>query len=770
MQRTIFTWLKSLLPDSCALGLLVILGLVPFAMLFTSQPFIYGDNSFHYAEFYYALTQPILANGQLIHWNPDWFAGIPEFQFYPVGFVIFGILLYSLSFHLLSIGFLYNLLLLIALIFPAIAGYLLIRKLGFHYIAAFFSGLFLLILPNFGIAGGFYYGVFIGLFSSRIAFGLGLISLWFGINLFAHPERYRYAVGIAISLALTILFHPDLLAIPIAFLAALLIGLYTRNKQAVKPFLKSITIPIIIGVGLTGFWLIPMLANHGYTASMQIWSNKIRFTPDLTGLGNLIQSLWHRNTDKFIIGFFCCSILYALNPKNSRNNEGFLAALMITPGIILIGIIIIKYLVMGLFQITAIDPARLIDGITVYLILGAGIGFYQLIELTYRYLVQWKQNLKSKLIGSITLFLLFIMFYYASFRIIYVYFDFPKMFYRNPFLPYILKNYQLDELWKKLAEDKIPINPSEQSRKFIPSNSESKVGNRNNFESLIRNHQLAIEEGRILITAIGLSVKGMPIYFKSQALCLTPIYTGLSRAKSRGRQIIGGTNAPFYPIASYLYFGKKPPLVIQTEADKFDNRSLLGIPWEQMEESRLLDFCRRLNITDIVVNQNEDKVLEFFSRSTSFRLAQEIDEFKIYSIPNYTPSWIEYDSTKADISVTSFTADSISLSVTSVVTATPILVKVAYYPCWKAVLVNSASRFRGNDVIPAKAGIQSAIAVSSDEIGLMHLVLPPGENYQVQLQYQRTGAETIGYLISIFSFLVLLSYSLVSHRKKSLPK
>ncbi|MDI6784580.1 MAG: hypothetical protein QME64_10870, partial [bacterium] len=677
------------------------------------------------AEFYSALTQTSIFSGHLVHWNPYWFAGIPELQFYPIGFVLLGFFIYTFSLHLIPIGLLYNLQLLFALIFPSIAGYLLLRRLKFDYIAAFFSGLFLLILTHIGLAGGFFYGVIIGLTNSRIALGMSLMVLWFSIKLIKQPSNYRNMIGVVITLALIILFHPDQLAFPIAFLISLILLSHFIKRESFSQSLKTIFLPIIIAIGLTAFWLVPMLAHHGYTSSMQVWSNKIKFTADWNGLVALFNTLWNRETDKYLIFLYFCSIPYFFNPKTDLNKKLYLAALMVTPLVILLGILAIKYLGIGLLQITTIDPARLIDGVAVYIILVAGIGLYQVLESTYRHLAVWKEHWNHKLIGLVSLSILFFSLYYASFRIIHVYFGYPKIFQNNAWLSYIVKSYQLDELWKYLKNTKHQTSDSK------------------------------IESGRILITAIGLPVKGLPGNFKTQALCLTPLYTG--------RQIIGGLNTPFYPVASYFYFGKKPPLVIRMEADKLDNRSLLGIPWEQMDEPTVYTFCTKLNITSIVVNRNEDKVVTFFSHSSTFRLEKEIDEFQIYSVANYVPSWIEYDTTKGNIQVVSFEEDSITLSVQSAAMEVPSLIKIAYYPCWKAYLIKSkiqtdyAKAPSVKNFIPKKSGPNSKIEITADEIGLMHLILPQGEKYQVELVYQSGWVEKIGWgitYLSIFSILI----------------
>jgi hypothetical protein len=709
MNRIWAGYLRPYLTDIILSLVLAAIGLISFRMLISVSPFLYGDHPVHYYTFSYALQNSFLTHYRLIDWNPNWFAGFPALQFYPPGLTLVGMGIYFLGFGLLSIGLIYNLLILITLIFPAVSTYWSMRSLGFEIIPSFFSALFFLILTYIGSAGGFYYGVIIGLTSSRIALGLFPLVLAFAINHIYNPNKLWISLGFAISLALTVLFHPDHIFFPLIGIVAVILVLHIAHIRSIFQSLKLLLFPIILAAGLSAFWWLPLLIQHNYIAAMQVWSFKYKLSQDLSGLFALFTGLWDRDTNKFILLLYLVAIPYLFRKTAKSKEKSIFIALLLTPIFILVFILFVQFVVIGIGKLYLFDPARLIDGVYASIILVSGLGVYYILESAYRFLGNWKESIRHKVGALVFLALIFSILYFTSFRL-QIFYRYPGIFNPNAFSNYIDQSYQLPELWNYLQHD---------------------------------------SPGRILFTAIGVPIKGIPANFKAQLMALTPKYTG--------RQIIGGVNTPFYPVASYLYFGQKTP-VIHIEADKFDNRSLFGTPWEQMEQSQLTEFCKKLNITDIVVNRNEDKVIDFFNRSSSFRLAQEIDDFKIYTIPDYVPNWIEFDISKADILVTSFKANTITLSVNSATTTIPVLVKMAYYPCWKVFLINSAIR-----------NPQSAINISADEIGLMHLVLPQGERYQIELIYRTSWAEKVGWIITFLSIIAIIASSFISKRKKSIP-
>jgi hypothetical protein len=718
--------------DLISLILLFAIGLAAFNFLFNAQPFIYDDNSFHYFTLHYAVTQSIPVHHRLIDWNPYWFAGIPELQFYPPGSILSGIFLYYLFLTLVPIGQIYNFILLFALLFPVITSYYLLRKANFPIIASFFTALFFLILLELGNASGVFYGVLVGLTNSRIALGFYPLILWFGIkNLGAKPKK-RNIAGLAVLLAISLLCHPYHIFLPIFGLIAQIYAFKRTRLCSLRKSIKTFGLAILLGFGLSAFWWLPLFIRHNFVSSLQIWSGQGAVNQFQALLG-LLSSLAEGKTNLFFLLLYLVSAISLLNPNQPVRQKAILAGLVVTPLFMLAFLIFVELILIPVFHFYFLDVVRLKDGFFFSMILTSGIAIYQIVakckiniaNFKFKMLFAKFEMKRSYLLISFVFLLIILIgiIWYTGMHL-WNFYDFTQGYAKIGFLPKMVKEYQLDELWSYL------------------------------YKSAIRNPQSAIDSGRILFTASSLKYKELPAQFQTHIMSLTPIYTG--------RQIISGLNTPFYTVASYLFFGKKAPLVIRTEADSLDNQSLLGIPWEQMDEPRFLDFCKKMNITSIVTNRNEDKVNAFFNRSSTFRLAQEIDEFKIYDIPSYISSWIEYDTSKvypeifgANIQVVSFSENRVTLSVQSAGAPIPVVVKIAYYPCWKAYLKKfkvQSSKFKTE--------------ITTDDIGLINLVLPKGTNYQVELVYQNSRAENLGWILTITSFIAIGLILYISRRKK----
>lgn len=687
--------------DIICLIVLLAIALTTFSFLFNSQPFIYDDNSFHYFTFHYAVTQSIPIHHRLIDWNPYWFAGIPELQFYPPGSIFIGIFLYYLCLTLVPIGQIYNLVLLFALLFPVVTSYYLLRKTEFTIFASFFTAFAFLILLELGNASGVFYGVLVGLTNSRIALGFYPLILWFGIkNLIAKPRK-RNIAGLAILFAISLLCHPYHIFLPICGLIAQIYAFKRTRLCSLRQSIKVFGLAILLGFGLSAFWWLPLLIRHNFVSSLQIWSGggtELQFQ----SLIGLLSSLAAGKTNFFYLILYLISALSLLNPNQPFRQKAILAGMVVTPLLMLGFLIFVQIILIPVFHFYFLDVVRLKDGFYFAVIITSGIGIYALLEYGYKKLKETSGTIPKYVfqIIAMIIFILTLIVLISQILLIGPFYNFSRGYAKIGFLPTMVIEYQLDNLWAYLNK------------------------------SAVHNLQLEMDSGRILFTASSLKYKNLPAQFQTHIMSLTPIYTD--------RQIIGGLNTPFYTVASYLFFGKKAPIVIRTEADSLDNKSLFGIPWDQMQEPIFAEFCKKLNITDFVVNRNEDNVIAFFSRCSTFKLEKEIDEFQIYTSLNYEPNWIEYDKAIAEISVTAFKPDSITLAVNSAATSVPVLIKLAYYPCWYA--------YFGNTRIP----------ITTDEIGLMQLVLPQGNRYQINLVYQLDWVERFGWIISCIAFALMI--------------
>ena len=105
------------------------------------------------------------------HWNPGWWAGYAELQYYPPLFFYLGYALHGLALGLASPGTLYLILVWLVFLLPAATTYaLLARTLGSGWAAL--PAAFLALLISAGSRSGAEEGVRWGLVAARLGWGL----------------------------------------------------------------------------------------------------------------------------------------------------------------------------------------------------------------------------------------------------------------------------------------------------------------------------------------------------------------------------------------------------------------------------------------------------------------------------------------------------------------------------------------------------------------------------------------------------------------------
>src|SRR5713101_6796961 len=95
-------------------------------------------------------------------WNPDWWAGYPELQFYPPGFAYAGALLQRASVNALSVSAAYQALVWIAYLAPGLTAFLALARLlrsGWLALPGAFVALTLSAGTTSGVEGGVHIGM-----------------------------------------------------------------------------------------------------------------------------------------------------------------------------------------------------------------------------------------------------------------------------------------------------------------------------------------------------------------------------------------------------------------------------------------------------------------------------------------------------------------------------------------------------------------------------------------------------------------------------------
>lgn len=193
-------------------------------------------------------------------WNPGWWTGYPELQFYPPGFAYAGALLHYATLTSLSVPATYQTLLWIAYLAPGLTTFLaLARILGNGWLAL--PAAFVALTFSAGTASGVEGGVHIGMVGARLAWALLPLLL---LVLVRWIEDGGPAPSLAVPiLAAIVLTHPAQL--PAAFVLVLLAAHVAEPRGA---RVRATAGVLAVAAALTGFWTVPLLARLPHTRAL----------------------------------------------------------------------------------------------------------------------------------------------------------------------------------------------------------------------------------------------------------------------------------------------------------------------------------------------------------------------------------------------------------------------------------------------------------------------------------------------------------------------
>lgn len=197
-------------------------------------------------------------------WNPDWWAGYPEMQFYPPGFFSLGLLLHWAALGRLSTEAVYQALLWLTWLAPGLtAWWFLARRLGDGWLAL--PGAFVVLtLSGDFLASGVEGGVRGGMLPARLGWAL---LPWMALALprgGAERRRWPLAPGPAVLLGLLTLVHPAHL--PAA--AALLAAAAWRGAGPAQHRWATAALTLAAGLALSALWSLPLLARLAHTRAL----------------------------------------------------------------------------------------------------------------------------------------------------------------------------------------------------------------------------------------------------------------------------------------------------------------------------------------------------------------------------------------------------------------------------------------------------------------------------------------------------------------------
>ncbi|MEW6096581.1 MAG: hypothetical protein AB1567_08655 [bacterium] len=368
------------------------------------------------------------------------------------------------------------------------------------------------------------------------------------------------------------------------------------------------------------------------------------------------------------------------------------------PPLMLIFIFLSYFLLFKIFGIELFEPARLKDNFFFSILILSGVG----IECIWGHTLNMEFTRKFYIQGVSLICLIIIL--------ILPFMNLPsKSSYTSGSIAYYnnySKQYHLDDIWRLLKSS---------------------------------------PDGRILFTSSSRPMKGA---YHTHIFALTPVFIG--------REIIGGVPTTHTPVANYLYYGGKQDKNTDF-AEVFDNKSIFGMSYdEDIDAKRLHELCKQLNITTIVVGKYEDKVLSFFkSQPKYFPLRTKIDRFHIFDVAEYQACLLDYNKNKLNACVIKSKMDEINIKVFEAKQKTQLIVKISYYPLWKAYLNNRL------------------LKITQDKIGLVKIEVPEGKDYIIKLKYEDGLVEQLGWIITLLALVsipILLLVNMVYCKMQNVIK
>lgn len=192
-------------------------------------------------------------------WNPDWWAGYPELQFYPPGYFYVGAALHHASFGLLTVTGVYRVLLWTTYLAPGVTSLLLLARLaGSAWLGL--PGAFVALTLSAGVLSGVEGGVHIGMLPARLGWAL-LPLLVLALAGWAGGQRLNQAT--APLIAVIVLVHPAH-----APTAAVLVLLAALAGAAPGRRLGTAALVLVVAALLSGFWTFPLLARLSYARAL----------------------------------------------------------------------------------------------------------------------------------------------------------------------------------------------------------------------------------------------------------------------------------------------------------------------------------------------------------------------------------------------------------------------------------------------------------------------------------------------------------------------
>ncbi|HTG11878.1 MAG TPA: hypothetical protein VK746_13850 [Candidatus Eisenbacteria bacterium] len=239
----------------------------------------------------YRLTHAITLGLAPWRFNPGWWAGYAELQYYPPGFAWLGALVHLAAGGVLDVTTVYQILLWLAWLLPGVAVFALLRRaLGDPWLAL--PGAFVALTLSAGCRSGVEEGLRWGLIAARLGWGVLPLLAW-GLLRWAEGAA-RPPLGSAALVAAVIVLHPAHAPAAVSLRALAALAAPPRPRR-----LGQAALIVAAALGLAALWLLPLLA-HLRMALPLAWADatilalgrRLGSQPVLLGLALLSLLAW----------------------------------------------------------------------------------------------------------------------------------------------------------------------------------------------------------------------------------------------------------------------------------------------------------------------------------------------------------------------------------------------------------------------------------------------------------------------------------------------
>ena len=281
-------------------------------------------------------------------WDPGWWAGYPELQFYPPGFFWLGWLVHRLSLGMLGVPGIYRGLLWLAYLAPGLSAFVLLARLLPNPWLAL-PGAFVTLTLSAGLTSGVEGGAHIGMLPARLGWALLPLLLFFLIGWLEDDRHAPWAA--APVLAILAVMHPA--HVPAGVVLVGLGAALGRGRRWRR--VAQAAVVLVIAAALTAVWSLPLLIRLEYTRALA-WG---RLTPGLLGVAVVNHPL------------LAVLVLLALIVRPAASPVGRVLALWPWA---MVAVVVFDAGVLEPRGLRWLPADRVVDGMWLAFILAAGVG------------------------------------------------------------------------------------------------------------------------------------------------------------------------------------------------------------------------------------------------------------------------------------------------------------------------------------------------------------------------------------------------------------